>query len=570
MIADNIGGRDPGERMVVPQRTATLDTVEHSTDGSATEHSSVMDRAFARLLADTASDRLGERVLEFALQQSASRFGFVSFIEEAGAGDSVTDFAEIWLRTGSAAGAFEKKSKSPSPVADRPEPGIANRAYVLAAGPLAVSRSMQVELVFRGRRCGALLVADAAADYGEDDLARLQALADQAAPVFWALAVERARDRSAASHADARGKLNSVLNTAVDAVIGVRANGRIVLANPAATRMFGYSAEELLGRKLKTLLPNLTRRDQEEYRWRVLETGQSGVFYVGKEERAIRKDGSEFQIEISVGVAGDGENEIFLGIMRDITRRKAAEAELARRAEALVRSNQELDDFAYIASHDLKAPLRGISNYATFLIEDYADKIDQAGQDKLLTLGRLTKRMEEIINDLLTYSRVGRTEEGMAAVDLNAVLADVLDSLKVFLDEVNATVLVPEPLPRFYCDQVRVRAVFHNLITNGVKYNDSPEKQISITWQENAEGETVFSVSDNGIGIAEKHQDKVFGIFKRLHSGDKYGGGTGAGLAIVKKIIERHKGRVWLDSEEGQGTTFHFTLGQNQANGNAL
>jgi two-component system, chemotaxis family, sensor kinase Cph1 len=178
--------------------------------------------------------------------------------------------------------------------------------------------------------------------------------------------------------------------------------------------------------------------------------------------------------------------------------------------------------------------------------------------------------MEEIINDLLTYSRVGRTEEGMAAVDLNVVLADVLDSLKVFLDEVNATVLVPEPLPRFYCDQVRVRAVFHNLITNGVKYNDSPEKQIRITWRENAEGETVFSVSDNGIGIAEKHQDKVFGIFKRLHSGDKYGGGTGAGLAIVKKIIERHKGRVWLDSEEGQGTTFHFTLGQNQANGNAL
>jgi PAS domain S-box-containing protein len=366
-----------------------------------------------------------------------------------------------------------------------------------------------------------------------------------------------------------RSKLDSFLNNAVDAVIGVRANGRIVSVNPAASRMFGYTMDELLGKKLKSLLPNLTRRDQEEYRWRVMETGQSGVFYTGKEERAVRKDGSEFHIEISVGVAGEGENEIFLGIMRDITRRKAAEIELARRAEALVRSNRELDDFAYIASHDLKAPLRGISNYATFLIEDYADKLDQGGKEKLLTLGRLTKRMEEIINDLLTYSRVGRTEEGVAEVDLNAVVADVVESLKGFLDEANAKVIVPDPLPRLRCDQVRVRAVFHNLVTNGVKYNDNAEKRIRIGWEENAEGETVFSVSDNGIGIAEKHRDKVFGIFKRLHSGEKYGGGTGAGLAIVKKIVERHQGRIWLDSEEGQGTTFHFTLGQNQGNGNA-
>jgi PAS domain S-box-containing protein len=335
--------------------------------------------------------------------------------------------------------------------------------------------------------------------------------------------------------------------------------------------MFGYTPDELLGKKLKSLLPNLTRRDQQEYRWRVMETGQSGVFYTGKEERAVRKDGSDFQIEISVGVAGEGENEneIFLGIMRDITRRKEAEAELARRADELARSNRELDDFAYIASHDLKAPLRGIHNYATFLIEDYADKLDADGKDKLETLGRLAKRMEDIINDLLTFSRVGRTEQSLADVDLNAVVADVLESLNVFLGEAKAAVIVPEALPRLYCDQVRVRAVFHNLVTNGVKYNDRAEKQIRIAWEENAESETVFSISDNGIGIPEKHRDRIFGIFKRLHAGEKYGGGTGAGLAIVKKIVEQHKGRIWLDSEEGQGTTFHFTLGQNQVNGNA-
>jgi PAS domain S-box-containing protein len=555
--------------MMMSQRPAPLDAAAIERRASAVAEPS-SDRALARLLAETPSEHLGAAVLDFALARTAGAFGIITFIEEAGEPEGANDYGEIWFRQNAGlVSASERKGRAPSPVADRAEPGISNRPYVLGAGPVALERSMCADLVFRGRRCGSILVADAAADYGREDFAQLEAIAADAAPIFWALAVERARARSAAGFADARNKLNSFLNTAVDAVIGVRANGRIVMVNPAASRMFGYTGEELLGKKLKSLLPNLTRRDQEEYRWRVLETGQSGVFYTGKEERAVRKDGSEFQIEISVGVAGEGETEIFIGIMRDITRRKSAEAELARRAEALVRSNRELDDFAYIASHDLKAPLRGISNYATFLMEDYAEKLDDAGKDKLLTLGRLTKRMEDIINDLLTYSRVGRTEEGQAEADLNAVVADVLDSLKGFLDEAGAKVTVPEPLPRHYCDQVRVRAVFHNLVVNGVKYNDNAEKRIRIAWEENAEGETVFSVSDNGIGIAEKNRDKVFGIFKRLHSGDKYGGGTGAGLAIVKKIIERHQGRIWLDSEEGQGTTFHFTLGQNQGNGNA-
>jgi len=171
--------------------------------------------------------------------------------------------------------------------------------------------------------------------------------------------------------------------------------------------------------------------------------------------------------------------------------------------------------------------------------------------------------MEDIINDLLTFSRVGRTELSFAEVDLNAVLADVLETLKVFLDEAGATVSVPAPLPCLRCDQVRVRAIFHNLVTNGVKYNDNAAKRIEIAWRHDAAaGGPVFSVADNGIGIPAKHREKIFGIFKRLHTGDKYGGGTGAGLAIVKKIVEQHDGRIWLDSEPGRGTIFHFTLGK--------
>ncbi len=516
--------------------------------------------ALAGLIASTPEARLGEAILAAALERCASPFGIVTLIDEAGEPDGVDDYAEIWLRR--AGDARAAKSKSPSPVLDRAESGICNRPYVLAAGPIAIARSMRADLVFRGRRCGWLFVANAAADYRADDLARLEAVAAQAAPALWALAIERARARGAATFAEIRRQLDTILDTAVDAIVGVRTDGRIVIANPAAARLFGYTRDELLGRKLKRLLPNLTRSDQDEYRWRVIETGQSGVFYTGKEEQGVRKDGSTFFLEMSVGVAGSGEHEIFLGIMRDITRRKRAEAELARHAEELARSNRELDDFAYIASHDLKAPLRGIHNYANFLLEDYAEKIDDDGKTKLMTLGRLAKRMEDIINDLLAFSRVGRTEQSLGDVDLDTVLADVLEPLNPFLDEAGATVCVPENLPRLFCDQVRVRAVFHNLITNGVKYNDNAEKRIVVAWAENAEGEIVFSVSDNGIGIPEKHREKVFGIFKRLHSGDKYGGGTGAGLAIVKKIIEQHGGRIWLDSEPGQGTTFHFTLGQ--------
>ncbi len=518
--------------------------------------------SLAPLLEDTPAERLGEAVLAFALRRCGGDFGIITFIEEAGEPDGVNDYAEIWISDAGPARQPARNGKASHPVLEHPAAGICNRPYVLAAGPVALARSLGADLVFRGRRCGSLLVAGAAQDYGEAALAELRAIAGMAAPVFWALAVERARTRSASGHAEVRRQLETVLDTAVDAIVGVRADGRIVIVNPAAARMFGYSREELLGRKLKRLLPNLSRSELDEYRWRVMETGQSGVFYTGKEEQGVRKDGSCFFLEMSVGVAGTGEHEIFLGIMRDITRRKRAEAELARHAAELARSNRELDDFAYIASHDLKAPLRGIHNYATFLIEDYADRLDADGKTKLETLGRLAKRMEDIINDLLAFSRVGRTEQSMAEVDLDAVVADVLDSLKVFLDEAGATVDVPEKLPRVVCDQVRVRAVFHNLVTNGVKYNDSAAKRIAITWAETAEGETVFSVSDNGIGIPEKHREKVFGIFKRLHTGEKYGGGTGAGLAIVKKIIEQHRGRIWLDSEPGQGTTFHFTLGQ--------
>ncbi|MEI6043546.1 MAG: ATP-binding protein [Chloroflexota bacterium] len=242
--------------------------------------------------------------------------------------------------------------------------------------------------------------------------------------------------------------------------------------------------------------------------------------------------------------------------------------ELAKLNQELVRSNNELDSFAYIASHDLKEPLRGLHNYSSFLIEGYADKLDEEGQAKLQTLMRLTQRMEDLIDSLLHFSRVGRVDFSVKTTDLNEVVHQLLDMLSARLEQDHVEIRLPRPLPVIKCDQVRVSEVFNNLVTNALKYNDKAEKWIEIGFQEpenppNA-GEqrapVIFYIRDNGIGIREKHFDSIFRIFKRLHARDEFGGGIGIGLTIVRKIIERHGGKIWLESTYGKGTTFYFTL----------
>lgn len=224
----------------------------------------------------------------------------------------------------------------------------------------------------------------------------------------------------------------------------------------------------------------------------------------------------------------------------------------------LERSNSELDSFAYIASHDLKEPLRGIHNYATFLMEDYENVLDEDGVNKLRTLVRLTQRMEDLINSLLHFSRVGRIDLSFSEISINDVVLSVVDMLSPRLQTLGIEVRVPRPLPTMNVDQVRIGEVFSNLITNGMKYNDKSEKWIEIGYLD--ESPTVFYVRDNGIGIREKHFETIFRIFKRLHTRDEYGGGTGSGLTITRKIVERHKGQIWLESTLGEGSTFYFTL----------
>jgi two-component system, chemotaxis family, sensor kinase Cph1 len=244
--------------------------------------------------------------------------------------------------------------------------------------------------------------------------------------------------------------------------------------------------------------------------------------------------------------------------------------ELAKINLELERSNTELDSFAYIASHDLKEPLRGIHNYSSFLIEDYGAVLSEDGVSKLQTLVRLTQRMEDLINSLLHFSRLGRVELALQRTDLNQLVQNVLDLLKISLESAHVEIRIPRSLPTVRCDKVQINEVFTNLISNAIKYNDQEEKWVEIGYLdaelpleqmgEPLEPMVTFYIKDNGIGIPERHLENIFRIFKRLHGPNKYGGGTGAGLTIAKKIVERHGGTLWVESSPGQGSTFYFTL----------
>jgi light-regulated signal transduction histidine kinase (bacteriophytochrome) len=242
------------------------------------------------------------------------------------------------------------------------------------------------------------------------------------------------------------------------------------------------------------------------------------------------------------------------------------EAELQRANDPLTHSNKELDEFAYIASHDLKEPLRGIHNYATFPLEDYEDVLDDDGQAKLRTLTRLTQRLDGFLDALLHYSRTGRIELTVVTTPLDDVVQDVLSTLEATLAGDGIEIRVPRPLPSVECDPVRAGKILRNLATNAAKYNDKHHKWVEIGYRSAEQGaggatQGACYVRDNGIGIREKHHETIFRIFKRLYGRDAYGGGTGAGLSIVKKLVERHGGRIWVESVSGEGTTFWFTFG---------
>lgn len=233
--------------------------------------------------------------------------------------------------------------------------------------------------------------------------------------------------------------------------------------------------------------------------------------------------------------------------------------QLSRSVNDLKRSNRELDDFGYVVSHDLKEPLRGIANYVSFLLEDEGDRLTPDGVQRLKQIEKLVERTTGLLTSLYSYSRLGRTELAIQPTDLNQVLRDSLAALSYAIEKDGVEIRIRERLPTVKCDGIRVASVFRNLISNAILYNDKPQKWVEIGFVPESDPLCMF-VKDNGVGIAKKHLETVFRMFKRLHTRDKYPDGSGIGLSIAKKVVEQHSGKIWCESTEGEGATFYFTL----------
>ncbi|MBX9456543.1 MAG: PAS domain S-box protein [Rhizobium sp.] len=366
-------------------------------------------------------------------------------------------------------------------------------------------------------------------------------------------------------------RFDTLMDNAPDAVMTIDSGGIIRQFNAAAERLFGYGRAEVIGSNVKLLMPEPYHSAHDGYLSHHAETGEKRIIGTIREVNGKRRDGTTFPLDLSISELPSSGDKEFVGVLRDLSARKRQEenlrqtlGRLAAYTADLERSNQELDDFAYIASHDLKEPLRGIHNHSRFLLEDYEDRLDQDGKRRLDRLVHLSQRMEKLVNDLLYFSRIGRTELSIVPTDLAAVLRDVVGTLDQFLEERHATVAIVDDLPLVTCDSVRVAEVFRNLIVNAAKYNDKPQRWIEIGRLAGHPDETgrqrtsVYFVRDNGKGIASEFHEDIFRMFKRLERSDD--GGTGSGLTIVRKIVQRHGGHIWLESEPGKGTTFFFTL----------
>ncbi len=298
--------------------------------------------------------------------------------------------------------------------------------------------------------------------------------------------------------------------------------------------------------------------DVERLRTAIQESLETGTF--ASEWRIQRRDNGEIRwVDARAKVFFDsaGRPSRMVGIKVDITERKQAEKELALRAEELTRSNADLQQFAYVASHDLQEPLRMVASYTQLLGKRYRGKLDADADDFIAFAVDGAHRMQVLINDLLAYSRVGTRGKEFASTSCESVLETVLFSLKTAIEEAQA-VISHDTLPTIPVDQTQLGQVFQNLIGNALKFHGPEPVRIHVSVQQEA-GEWRFSVRDNGIGIEPRDADRIFVIFQRLHAGCEYPG-TGIGLAITKKIVERHGGRIWVVSEPGKGSTFTFTI----------
>lgn len=355
-----------------------------------------------------------------------------------------------------------------------------------------------------------------------------------------------------------------IMNSALDAIICLDIDGGVTLWNPQAEKIFGWSADEVMGKKLSNIIiPDPYREMHDKGMERYKTTREGKLLNKMLELSAMRRSGEIFPIELTVLPLNQDGEDIFCAFIRDISERKQSEAvlqqmndEMSRTIAELAKSNIELEQFAYVASHDLQEPLRMVSSFLTQIDRKYGDNFDEKGRQYLNFAVDGAIRMRKIIHDLLEYSRADRLETALEPVDLNAIVSEILKVNSSEIEQSHAKITVSK-LPEIRARKISMQQLFQNLINNALKYrNENPRIGIGSSdagdfWQ--------FYVSDNGLGIEQRFHDKVFVIFQRLHNREDYSG-TGIGLAICKKIVESYGGRIWIESKPGEGSTFYFTI----------
>lgn len=347
------------------------------------------------------------------------------------------------------------------------------------------------------------------------------------------------------------------VEAAPNGMIMIDSQGKIVLANKEMESLFGYSREELMGRPIEILVPDRARGNHPNFRASFFADPNFRPMGAGRELYGRRKDGRQVAVEIGLNPLSTQDGAFCLASIIDITERKRAEQELRRYTDELQRSNHELAQFAYVASHDLQEPLRAVSGCVQLLQQRYGNKLDERADELINHTVSGAVRMQTLINDLLVYSRVGTRGKPFDITDAQVCVKDALENLQVAIKESGASV-VCDDLPTVLADSTQLTQLFQNLIGNSLKFRGERTPQINVGSEIKATG-CLFYVRDNGIGIEPQYFERIFGVFQRLHGRKNYPG-NGIGLAICKKIIERHNGRIWVESEAGKGSTFYFTL----------
>jgi PAS domain S-box-containing protein len=384
----------------------------------------------------------------------------------------------------------------------------------------------------------------------------------QASDLLQTRAAELARSQTSleeqmAERQKSEERLRLLIDGAKDyAIIMLDADGRVTSWNEGAKRLKGWDSAEILGRHFSLFYPeNAVAAGLPER-----ELGLAATEGRHAEEAwRLRKDGSRFMADVIITAIRDDSGELqgFSNITRDISDRKQVEEQLKATLQDLDRSNKELEQFAYVASHDLQEPLRMVSSYTQLLAQRYEDQLDDKAHKFIDYAVDGAVRMQRLINDLLAYSRLNTQGKTFETIDSQAVLGETLRNLAAAVEE-NRAIIINDDLPAVRADATQLSQLFQNLIGNAIKFRgaDLPRIQISAC---DLGREWRFMVKDNGIGIDEQYAEKIFAIFQRLHTIGEYPG-TGIGLALCKRIVERHGGKIWFESELGKGSTFFFTL----------